>query len=131
MIWIIRCSDRRYRFNPSYQNGLKGILSAENIQNDYHDLRCFGAALGFVLNPGWAANQLKIAAHLGKKRFLIVDHMDCHAYPLEFGPLSTTNERRKHIEMLTKASALVRKHQPEITPIIYIQDGHRYEKIAV
>ena len=99
----------------------------------FHSLRFLGASLGLTLDitrKAWRW-QLDTATKLGAKRLIIVDHMDCGAFKEEFGPMSPDEERAKHHETLVTAAEFVRRFLPKLQVACYLQDAHRFEKVAV
>jgi carbonic anhydrase len=74
--------------------------------------------------------EIETARHLGIKKIVFIDHLDCGAFMLEFGDITPQEERERHLEHIKIARKFFAENAPEMEFSAYLQDFDHFEKIA-
>lgn len=121
--WLFRCADDRYNEGLEFEKGLKAILSDAKINVAFGPMTPFGNSLRFA-NKDFQAYmhcEIETARHLGIKKIVFIDHLDCGAFKLAFGDLSLKQEKKEHIIHIDLAREYFAKNAPEMKFTAYLQ----------
>jgi len=131
-IMVIRCGDDNYSPNCSLAKCFQDILSREMATIHFLPGGGFGASLEFLKSECRKLWQGRIekAKVLGIKKVLLIDHMPCGAYEIEFGKITQEEEKELHLENIEAARQFF-KENSGLEFIAYLQIGEdKYEKIC-
>jgi hypothetical protein len=128
---VVRCSDDRYSKDREFAKGFDIFLKDNNI-SDYYAFFGFGASLE-ISKDEFASiwlDRIKTAKALNINEIIVVDHLDCGRFTLEYGEMSRDDERLKHIETLNKAKDFFQKNAPDFKYSGFIQEGEDFLKFS-
>lgn len=126
-----RCGDDRYTIpGHDYTIGLEELIRLEDLEVRFEPGGGFGASLEFALEATRAAWEYRLdeALQLGIEEVVILDHLDCGAFGIAFGDLSSEAEEAKHLETIETAKKMVTAKGLRFTA--YLQDGRSLRKVA-
>jgi sugar phosphate isomerase/epimerase len=130
--WLFRCGDDRYGKNLELRKGLKAILKDAEVNVAFGPMTPFGNSLRFGNKDFliYLLCEIETARHLGIKRIVFIDHLDCGAYTLEYGVMDPDEERERHLQNMAIAHKFFRENAPEIEFMAYLQNFDNFEKIS-
>ncbi|AKM82285.1 TPA: hypothetical protein DD449_04300 [Candidatus Berkelbacteria bacterium] len=128
------CMDPRYRPGGKYEKPLEHFLISIGAEGAYQVSEA-GASLQYAKLACEPAllDRLKTARDAGVKRYILIDHLTCKAFPLHFPGLKPEDEKKKHLETLGKARQWHELHAPDISFEMYLQDDedpYHFERIS-